>query len=72
MSDTKPKSEIGGGFIIHRRNKRNGKYQPGRAPHEHGSLEIAKAEAERLAQNNPGHSFCVMQQVFRVRMELGE
>lgn len=60
-----PRSErgevIGGGYIIFRRGKKTGRvgYKPHSYPFEHGSLESAEKEVQRLMDENPGERFSI-------------
>lgn len=45
---------IGGGFFVFRRGVDTGRIRPGGFPYEHGTLEGAQAEAERLAAEYGG------------------
>lgn len=45
---------IGGGFFVFRRGVDTGRIRPGGSPYEHGTLESAQAEAERLATEYGG------------------
>lgn len=56
---------IGGGFLIFRRGKRTGRVgvKMKSLPFEHGSLESAQTEVERLTKANPGERFVIFQQI---------
>lgn len=45
---------IGGGFFVFRRGVDTGRIRPGGFPYEHGTIESAQAEAERLASEYGG------------------
>lgn len=45
---------IGGGFFVFRRGVDTGRIRPNSFPYEHGTLEAAQAEAERLATEYGG------------------
>lgn len=58
---------VGGGFFVFRRGVTTGriKVDPERLPFEHATLDVAQAEAVRLAAANPGVIFSVFQEVTR-------
>lgn len=62
---------IGGGFFVFKRGDRTGRIGIAtRFPFEHGSLEQALAEAERLAALHPGKTFEVFKgALHRARVE---
>ena len=53
---------VRGGYVVHRRGGTTAKLRAHPWPHEHGSLESAMAEAERLAVTHQ-REFCVFQQI---------
>lgn len=62
---TRKGETIGGGFLIFRRGKRTGRIgvKLKSLPFEHGSLESAQTEVERLTKANPGETFVIFQQI---------
>lgn len=59
----KTKAELGevrgSGIIVAHRNKK-GRLVTGKLPFEHGTRELAVAEAEKLAARFPDKAFCVL------------
>lgn len=55
----RPGEVVGGGTFIFRRGDGTRRVRPSMWPYEHGSVESAKVEAERLARAFPGYRFDV-------------
>jgi hypothetical protein len=73
----RPGETIEGGFIVCQRgaNNRRLRYslsaeRQGHPIFEHGNLDAATKEAQRLAMQHPGKAFCVLQEVGRARIEV--
>lgn len=58
--------QIGGGFFVFRRGHRTGRIRPAHLPFEHPTFEAAQAEADKLADAQPGQTFIVVGQVYLV------
>ncbi|AWN47186.1 hypothetical protein DK419_13380 [Methylobacterium terrae] len=58
----RPKAAVGGGFVVMRRGDSSNRLFGHPRPYEHPSLEVAQAEAARLAAKH-NRDFCVFQQV---------
>lgn len=56
----RPGEVIGGGAFVFRRGQKTGRIRPSQFPHEHQTIQVAKAEADRLAKLNPGFRFDVL------------
>lgn len=55
---------VGGGYFVFRRGETTGriKINPAKLPFEHGTLESAQREANRLSLLHPGVTFSIFQQ----------
>jgi hypothetical protein len=51
--------QIGGGYFIHRRNKKTGRIANAVVPFEHPSYGSAKKEAARLRKLSPENTFVI-------------
>lgn len=58
----KPRQDemIGGGAFVFKRRPENNRIRPSQWPFEHGSIDAANAQAQVLAQQNPGTRFDVV------------
>jgi len=54
---------VGGGSFVFRRDKSDGRLVFPSVPFEHPTLDSAIIEAQRLAKEFPGETFCVVGQV---------
>lgn len=70
ISEGRLGEEIGGGYIIARRESTNGRIKiSATLPFEHPSMEAAQTEAQRLSEKYPGQTYIVLGQMYGVITE---